>query len=181
MLLRVQAGVGCHRGALAQDLGTRQLGQHDTDQGFAHAADADQQGALGAQLRIGVIVSAMAWSTASSWGEVLDRRLGQRQRPRDQGGLRGASSSENLRAYLKKLPDFEDVEAEDWAMRHALSFRNFSAALYFFHEWPNPAHAAQLVLDRASEIDDNAYYLLDPVARQIEGKHPLAPTLLRGP
>ena len=84
-----------------------------------------------------------------------------------------------LRAYLKKLPDFEDVEAEDWAMRHALGFRNFSAALYFFHEWPNPAHAAQLVLERASEIDGNAYYLLDPVARQIEGRHPLAATLLR--
>ena len=88
-------------------------------------------------------------------------------------------SSENLRAYLKKLPDFEDVEAEDWAMRHALGFRNFSAALYFFHQWPDPAHAAQLVLDRASEIDGNAYYLLDPVARQIEGKHPLAATLRR--
>ena len=85
----------------------------------------------------------------------------------------------DLRAYLKKLPDFEDVEAEDWAMRHALGFRNFSAALYFFHQWPDPAHAAQLVLDRASEIDGNAYYLLDPVARQIEGKHPLAATLLR--
>jgi hypothetical protein len=66
-------------------------------------------------------------------------------------------SSENLRAYLKKLPAFEDVEAEDWVMRHALGFRNFSAALYFFHEWPDPAHAAQLVLDRASEIDGNAY------------------------
>jgi hypothetical protein len=77
------------------------------------------------------------------------------------------------------LPDFEDVEAEDRAMRHALGFRNFSAALYFFHEWPDPAHAAQLVLERASEIDGNAYYLLDPVARQIEGRHPLAATLLR--
>jgi hypothetical protein len=88
-------------------------------------------------------------------------------------------SSGSLRAYLKKLPDFEDVEAEDRAMRHALGFRNFSAALYFFHEWPDPAHAAQLVLERASEIDGNAYYLLDPVARQIEGRHPLAATLLR--
>jgi hypothetical protein len=90
-------------------------------------------------------------------------------------------SSENLRAYLKKLPDFEDVEAEDWAMRHALGFRNFSAALYFFHQWPDPVHAAQLVLDRASEIDGNAYYLLDPVARQIEGRHPLAATLRNPP
>ncbi len=35
------------------------------------------------------------------------------------------------------------------------------------------------MLERASEIDGNAYYLLDPVARQIEGRHPLAATLLR--
>ena len=59
-------------------------------------------------------------------------------------------SSGSLRAYLKKLPDFEDVEAEDWAMQHALGFRSFPAALYFFHQWPNPAYAAQLVLERAS-------------------------------
>ena len=35
---------------------------------------------------------------------------------------------------------------------------------------PGPGHA---------EIDGNLYYLLDPAARQIEGKHPLAATLLR--
>src|ERR1700739_3280331 len=38
---------------------------------------------------------------------------------------------------------------------------------------------AQLALTRASEIDGNFYYLLDPMARLIEGKHPLAATLLR--
>jgi hypothetical protein len=31
-------------------------------------------------------------------------------------------SSIQLRAYLKKLPDFEDVQAEERAMRHALGF-----------------------------------------------------------
>jgi hypothetical protein len=35
------------------------------------------------------------------------------------------------------------------------------------------------VLARASEIDGNLYHLLDPAARLIEGKHPLAATLLR--
>jgi hypothetical protein len=35
------------------------------------------------------------------------------------------------------------------------------------------------VLARASEIDGNLYYLLDSTARLIEGKHPLAATLLR--
>jgi hypothetical protein len=84
-----------------------------------------------------------------------------------------------LRAYLKRLPDFEDVEAEDRAMQHALGFASFSSALNFFCEWPDQARAAQLVMARASEIDGNLYFLLDPAARLMEGKHPLAATLLR--
>jgi hypothetical protein len=88
-------------------------------------------------------------------------------------------SADRLRAYLKRLPDFDDVEAEERAMEHALGFKSFSAALDFFTGWPDQARAAQLVLARASEIDGNLYHLLDPAARLIEGKHPLAATLLR--
>lgn len=88
-------------------------------------------------------------------------------------------SADRLRAYLKRLPDFDDVEAEERAMKHALGFRSFSTALDFFTGWPDQARAAQLVLARASEIDGNLYHLLDPAARLIEGKHPLAATLLR--
>ena len=88
-------------------------------------------------------------------------------------------SAPHLRAYLKKLPDFDDVEAEERAMAHALGFRHFEVALAFFKEWPDQSRAAQLVLARTSEINGNAYYLLDPAARLIEGKHPLAATLLR--
>ena len=36
-------------------------------------------------------------------------------------------STDQLRAYLKRLPNFEDVEAEERAMQHALGFRSFSA------------------------------------------------------
>lgn len=88
-------------------------------------------------------------------------------------------SADRLRAYLKGLPDFDDVEAEERAMKHALGFRSFPAALSFLMEWPDQARAAQLVLARASEIDGNLYHLLDPAAQLIEGKHPLAATLLR--
>jgi hypothetical protein len=88
-------------------------------------------------------------------------------------------SSIQLRAYLKKLPDFEDVQAEERAMRHALGFRSFPTALDFLRGWPDQASAARLVLTRATEIDGNLYYLLDPAAQLIEGKHPLAATLLR--
>ena len=94
-------------------------------------------------------------------------------------GFEQRLSVARLRAYLKRLPDFEDFEAERRALRHALGYRSFAAALHFFHEWPDPAGAAQLVLARYAEIDGNLYYLLDPAARQIEGKHPLAATLLR--
>lgn len=88
-------------------------------------------------------------------------------------------SAGQLRAYLKRLPDFEDVEAEERAKQHALSFRSFSAALDFFTSWPDQARAAELVLARAKEMNGNLYHLLEPAARLIEGKHPLAATLLR--
>ncbi len=88
-------------------------------------------------------------------------------------------SVERLRAYLKALPDFDDVLAEERAMEHALGFPNFSVALYFFHRWPAHRHAARLVLERHGEINGNQYYLLDPAAGWLEGTHPLAATLLR--
>jgi hypothetical protein len=88
-------------------------------------------------------------------------------------------SVERLRAYLKALPDFDDVVAEERAMEHALGFGDFSTALHFFHTWPAHRQAAKLVLDRHGEINGNLYYLLDPVARWLEGAHPLAATLLR--
>jgi hypothetical protein len=88
-------------------------------------------------------------------------------------------STDRLRAFLKRLPDFEEVEAEQRAMKHALSYRNFAASLAFFTDWPDQVRAAELVLSRSSEIDGNLYYLLEPAAQMIEGKHPLAATLLR--
>ena len=64
-------------------------------------------------------------------------------------------------------------------MQHALGFGSFSSALNFFREWPAQARAAQLVMARAPEIDGNLYFLLDPAAQLIEGKYPIAATLLR--
>jgi hypothetical protein len=88
-------------------------------------------------------------------------------------------SVERLRSYLKALPDFDDVLAEERAMEHALRFRNFSAALHFFHDWRAHRQATELVVARHGEINGNLYYVLDPAARWLEGAHPLAATLLR--
>ncbi len=119
-----------------------------------------------------------AWETA--YIEALDAtgQLEAAQRLR-WAAFQGRLSCTHLRAYLKQLPDFDDVEAEDRAMQHALTFSSFSMALGFFQEWPNQAHAAQLVMARSPEIDGNLYYLLDPAAQLIEGKYPVAATLLR--
>ena len=64
-------------------------------------------------------------------------------------------------------------------MTHALGVLNFALALDFLRGVAGSARAAQLVLTQASEIDGNLYDLLDPTVRLIEGKHPLAATLLR--
>ncbi|WP_376094069.1 DUF6880 family protein [Roseomonas sp. CCTCC AB2023176] len=88
-------------------------------------------------------------------------------------------SAERLREFLKRLPDFEDVEAEERAMAHALAFRSFAAALAFLVGWLDAARAARLLLARSAEIDGDLYELLEPAARLLEAKHPLAATLLR--
>ena len=85
----------------------------------------------------------------------------------------------HLRAYLKALPDFEDVVAERKALEHALGFPHFAIALSFLIEWKELRYAARLVLERSHEIDGNLYFVLDPAAKALEGKQPLAGVLLR--
>jgi hypothetical protein len=124
------------------------------------------------------------YGDGGAWEEVYIEALDAAGQKEQAQQLRWAAFEERLsairlRAYLKKLPDFEDVEAEERAMRHALEFPSFPAALDFLRGWPDQARAARLVLTRAAEIDGNLYYLLDPAAQLIEGKHPLAATLLR--
>lgn len=84
-----------------------------------------------------------------------------------------------LRAYLKALPDFEDVTAERKALDHALAFSHFEMALVFLVEWKALREAGRLVLGRSREIDGNLYFVLDPAAKALEGKEPLAAVLLR--
>jgi TPR repeat protein len=85
---------------------------------------------------------------------------------------------QTLRDYLKVLPDFEDIEHEDSAKAHALRFPDMATALEFFLEWPDLAHAARLVEDRAAELDGNMYHLLTPAADALCSRYPLAATLL---
>ncbi|WP_150288239.1 DUF6880 family protein [Rhabdaerophilum calidifontis] len=82
-----------------------------------------------------------------------------------------------LKAYLKKLPDFDNDEAEEKALHHALDFRGFHHALAFLIEWPSLDKAAELILARHSELNGDNYGVLTEAAEQLETRHPLAATL----
>ncbi|MBL4812758.1 MAG: hypothetical protein JKX69_10495 [Rhodobacteraceae bacterium] len=84
----------------------------------------------------------------------------------------------HLRGYLKTLPDFEDVEAEDCAKQHVLKFPDTSTALEFCLNWPDLLTAAQLVTTRAKEFNASHYELLSPAAEALRKRHPLAAVLL---
>ncbi len=84
----------------------------------------------------------------------------------------------HLRAYLKRLPEFEDIDAEESAMATALRFSEVHQALAFLVSWPALEKAASLVLARAKELNGDHYEVLSPAADALAGKHPLAATLL---
>lgn len=87
-------------------------------------------------------------------------------------------SAGHLRAYLQKLPDFEDVEAETRALTHAEQFPGRLEALLFLVSWPALDRAARLVTRHAGELDGNHYQVLAPAAEALAAKQPLAATLL---
>src|ERR1700730_14924047 len=87
-------------------------------------------------------------------------------------------NSTHLRAYLKRLPDFDDLEAEERAMSYALRFPNVHQALAFLVSWPALDKAAALVIERFAELDGDHYEILSPAADALAAKHPLAATLL---
>jgi hypothetical protein len=88
-------------------------------------------------------------------------------------------SREHLAAYLRRLEGFDDVVAADRAIDYAAGFRPFSRALDFLIAWPGALpQAATLVLERASEIDGLAIETNEAAVRALEGRSPLAATLL---
>lgn len=83
-----------------------------------------------------------------------------------------------LREYLKTLPDFEDIEAEDRAKQLVMAHKDVAAALNFCLNWPDFLTAAQLIYTRVNEINGDHYVLLTPAAEALRARHPLAAVLL---
>jgi len=86
-------------------------------------------------------------------------------------------SETHLRAYLKRLPDFDDIDAVERALDHAERHTSLLQALAFLVSWPALDRAARLVTRRAVELDGDHYEFLAPAAEALAAKHPLAATL----
>ncbi len=87
-------------------------------------------------------------------------------------------SAPHLRDYLKRLPDFDDFEAEERALGHAERYGDVLQAVWFLVSWPSLDRAARVVIERAKELDGNRYEVLTPAADSLAGKYPLAAILL---
>ncbi len=88
-------------------------------------------------------------------------------------------SAASLRRYLKLLPDFDDIEAEERALDLAETYPHPGGALGFLIDWPAHDRAARVVLSRADDLDSNSYHTLTSAAEALEARHPLAATVLR--
>ncbi len=84
----------------------------------------------------------------------------------------------SLRGYLKRLPDFDDIEAEDAALDFAVTFTDAHKALDFLISWPSLDRAAKLVVTRINALDGNDDALLPEAAEKLLARYPLAATLL---
>jgi hypothetical protein len=87
-------------------------------------------------------------------------------------------SARHLRAYLKRLPDFDDIAAEKRALDYAQRSRNRLQALSFLVSWPALDRAASLVLQDPGQLDGDHYEILTPAADALRGEYPLAATIV---
>lgn len=87
-------------------------------------------------------------------------------------------SPEHLKEYLKRLPDFDDLEAEEKALQVAENYPSEVEALWFLISWPAHDRAARLVLEHPDAIDGNFYEVLTPASEALAGKYPLAASLV---
>jgi hypothetical protein len=85
-------------------------------------------------------------------------------------------SSQYLRDYLKRLPAFEDGEAQERALDLVLQHPYLGPALEFLHHWPDRRRCASLILARPAELDRADEKVLSAVAEALEADQPLAAT-----
>lgn len=93
--------------------------------------------------------------------------------------FRRTLQADYLRAYLKRLPDFDDIEAEDEELDRVKTWPDANAALALLVGWPSLERAAHLVIDRVREMDGNDAEHLIHAADRLSSRYPLAALLLQ--
>lgn len=83
-----------------------------------------------------------------------------------------------LRAHLKTLPDFDDIEAEEAAVAQALDHADPMVALRFFLAWPRDDLAARVVVRHRASWSGSDWHILPPIADRLQHESPLAATIL---
>ena len=86
-------------------------------------------------------------------------------------------SARHLRDYLKRLPAFAHMPAEEKALDLVAEHDDLEEALWFLLHWPEPHRAARLVLAAPKPLNGDRYVLLAPLAELLEKCHPLAATV----
>jgi hypothetical protein len=84
----------------------------------------------------------------------------------------------HLRDYLRRLDDFEDVEAEEKALQVAETHPQPLLALHFLVGWPALPRASRYVIEHWQDWDGDAYEIYGPAAERLSADHPVAATLL---
>ena len=108
--------------------------------------------------------------------EALDRHQEAQQHRWD--AFERVLSIHHLRDFLKRLPDFEDTEAEERALDVVEASPDALEALSFLIAWPALTRAAHYVVRHGDQWDGEAFDVLAPAAERLSGNHPLAAVLL---
>jgi hypothetical protein len=95
------------------------------------------------------------------------------------GSFPSTPSAAHLKAYLTRLDERFERNADDIAMDFVGSRPNGRNALAFLVSWLAHQHPARLVLARSPAQGDQHEQLLLPAARALESDHPLASIVLR--
>jgi hypothetical protein len=95
------------------------------------------------------------------------------------GSFPSTPSAAHLKAYLTRLDDSFERNADDIAMDFVGPRPNCRNALAFLVSWLAHQHPARLVLARNPTQGDQHEQLLLPAAKALEGDHPLASIVLR--
>jgi hypothetical protein len=93
--------------------------------------------------------------------------------------FRQTLDADYLRAYLKRLPDFDDIEAEDEVLDWVKAYPDANAALALLIGWPSFDRAADLVVKRVAELDGNNAKALTFAADRLTSRYPFAALLLQ--